>query len=158
MSAEQFMNPRPVVLKTDDTIAEAARKIMAKQRRSLPVVDPNGRFQGMVTVSCLLHMCLPAAATTRGGLDSMRYVNDSMEDVAERLKQHMDEPVVRCLKKDHVAVVHPDTPTAETLLILYRANANLPVVDKHTNMLVGMISYYDVGAEILKVAGTMERV
>lgn len=47
MSAELFMNPRPVVLRTDDTIAEGARKIMAHQRRSLPVVEKNSGPRGL---------------------------------------------------------------------------------------------------------------
>lgn len=150
MSAELFMNPRPVVLRTDDTIAEGARKIMAHQRRSLPVVDEDGRFQGMLTANCLLYLCLPAATTTAGGLDSVPYVEDSLEDVAQRLKQHMDEPIARFLKTEKVAVVHPDTPIVETLLTLYHAKANLPVVEKNSGKLVGMISYYNVGAKILK--------
>ncbi|MEA3277573.1 MAG: CBS domain-containing protein [Pseudomonadota bacterium] len=149
MTAELFMNPNPAVLRTDDTIAKGAQQIMAKQRRSVPVVDEDGRFRGMLTANCLLYLCLPKAATMAGGLDSMAYVEDSLEDVAERLKQYLDEPLTRCLKTEKVAVVHPDTPIVETLLTLYQAKANLPVVEKNTGMLVGMISYYNVGAKIM---------
>lgn len=149
MTAELFMNPEPVVLRTDSTIAQGAEQIMAKQRRSLPVVDENGRFQGMLTANCLLYLCLPTAATMAGGLDSMRYVENSLEDVAERLKRYLEEPIARCLKTEKVVVVHPDTPTIETLLTLYHAKANLPVVEKNTGMLVGMISYFNVGAKIM---------
>lgn len=150
MTAALFMNPRPVVLRTDETIAHGARAIMAKQRRSLPVVDEDGRFQGMLTANCLLYLCLPTAATIAGGLDSMRYVEDSLEDVAERLKQYLDEPITRCLKTEKVAVVHPDTPIVETLLTLYRNKANLPVVERNSGILVGTISYYNVGAKIME--------
>jgi CBS domain-containing protein len=150
MTAALFMNPRPVVLRTDETIAQGARAIMAKQRRSLPVVDEDGRFQGMLTANCLLYLCLPTAATIAGGLDSMRYVEDSLEDVAERLKQYLDEPITRCLKTEKVAVVHPDTPIVETLLTLYRNKANLPVVERNSGILVGTISYYNVGAKIME--------
>jgi CBS domain-containing protein len=150
MTAALFMNPRPVVLRTDETIAQGALAIMAKQRRSLPVVDEDGRFQGMLTANCLLYLCLPTAATIAGGLDSMRYVEDSLEDVAERLKQYLDEPIARCLKTEKVAVVHPDTPIVETLLTLYRNKTNLPVVERNSGILVGTISYYNVGAKIME--------
>lgn len=150
MTAKLFMNPEPMVVRTDETIAEGARKIMAKQRRSLPVVDETGRFQGMLTANCLLYLCLPKAATMSGGLDSIPYVENSLEDVAERLGQRMEEPVTLCLKTENVAVVHPETPTVETLLTLYQTKANMPVVEKSTGMLVGMISYYDVGAKIME--------
>jgi len=152
MSAELFMNPNPMVVKIDDTIAQAAGKIMTKQRRSLPVVDEDGNYQGMLTANCLLYLCLPTAATMSGGLDSMRYVENSLEDVAERLKQHLDEPITRCLKREKVAMVHPDTPIVETLLALYQAKANLPVVERESGKLVGMISYYDVGSKIMEAA------
>jgi CBS domain-containing protein len=150
MTAELFMNPRPVVLRTGDTIADGARQIMAKQRRSLPVVDEDGRFQGMLTANCLLYLCLPTAATMAKGLDSMAYVENSLADVAERLTQYLDEPIARCLKTEKVTVVHPDTPIVETLLTLYRTRANLPVVDRGTGVLVGTISYFNVGQKIME--------
>ncbi len=150
LTAKLFMNPEPVVLRTDDTIAEAAQQILNKQRRSLPVVDDDGVFQGMLTANCLLYLCLPSAVTMSGGLDRVSFVKNSLEELAERLKRHLDEPVTRCLKTENVAVVHPETPIVETLLILYRAKANLPVVDEKTHRLVGMISYFGVGRTIME--------
>ena len=149
MSARLFMNPNPIVLKVGDTIARGAEMIMAKQRRSLPVVDEEGRFHGMLTANCLLYLCLPTAATMKKGLDTMSYVETSLEDVAERLMQYLDEPISRCLKREKVAVVHPDTPIIETLLTLYQARANLPVVEMDSGLLVGTISYYGVTEKIM---------
>ena len=151
MTARLFMNPNPVVLRTNDTIAHGARQIMAKQRRSLPVVDDEGRFKGMLTVNCLLYLCLPHAATTERGLTSLSFVQTSLDELRQRLKKKMDKPVTICLKKkEDVAAVYPDTPMLETLLTLYHAKANLPVVEKDSGRLVGMISYYNVGAKILE--------
>jgi CBS-domain-containing membrane protein len=145
------MNPDPVVLRTNDTIAHGARQIMSKQRRSLPVVDDKGRFKGMLTVNCLLYLCLPNAATMERGLTSLSFVQSSLDELRERLKENMEKPVTLCLKKkEDVAVVHPDTPIVETLLALYHAKANLPVVEENSGRLVGMISYYDVGAKIME--------
>ena len=149
MTAKQFMNPNPVVLTTDDTIAHGCSKIMHKQRRSLPVVDEHGRFQGMFGVYCLLYLCLPSAAKMEGGLDTMPYVKNTLDEVAERMGRYLDEPVTRCLKTENVATVHPDTPIVETLITLYKAKANLPVVEKDTGMLMGTISYFNVGAKVL---------
>ncbi len=151
MTAKLFMNPDPVVLRTNDTIAHGARQIMAKQRRSLPVVDDKGRFKGMLTVNCLLYLCLPNAATMERGLTSLSFVQSSLDELRERLKENMEKPVTLCLKKkEDVAVVHPDTPIVETLFTLYHAKANLPVVEENSGRLVGMISYYDVGAKIME--------
>jgi len=150
MTAKLFMNPNPVIIRTSDTIARGAEQVMAEQRRELPVVDDEGRFQGMLTVNCLLYLLLPKAATMNQGLDALPFVQCSLNDLRERLKKYWDEPVVLCLKKKDVTLVHPDTPMLETLLILYHARTNLPVVEKNTGKLIGTISYYDVGAKILE--------
>jgi len=150
MTAKLFMNPNPVIIRTSDTIAHGAKQIMAKQRRDLPVVDDEGRFQGMLTANCLLYLVLPKAATMERGLDALPFVQNSLDDLRERLKKYLDKPITLCLKKKDVAVVHPDTPMLETLLILYHAKSNLPVVEKNTGKLVGTISYYNVGAKIME--------
>ena len=150
MTAKLFMNPNPVIIRTSDTIAYGAELIMEKQRRDLPVVDEEGRFKGMLTVDCLLYLVLPKAVTMKQGLDALPFVQDSLGDLRKRLKKYLDKPVTLCLREKNVAVVHPDTPTVATLLTLYQAEANLPVVEKDTGRLVGTISYYNVGAKIME--------
>lgn len=150
MTAKLFMNPNPVSIRTSDTIAYGAQQIMEKQRRDLPVVDEEGRFKGMLTVDCLLYLVLPKAVTMKQGLDALPYVQNSLDDLRKRLKKYLDKPVTICLKKEDIAVVHPDTPTVATLLTLYKAKANLPVVEKASGRLVGTISYYNVGDKIME--------
>lgn len=150
MTARLFMNPNPGFLRTSDTIARGAKLIMAKERRSLPVVDEKDRFVGMFSANCLLYLVLPKAATMEQGLDSLPYVQDTLDDLRERLKSYLDKSVTLCLKKKDVAVVYTDTPIVETLLTLYKAKANLPVVDRDSGRLVGTISYYSIGAKIME--------
>ena len=150
MTAKLFMKPNPVIIRTTDTIAQGAKQVMAEHRRELPVVDDEGRFQGMLTVDCLLYLVLPKAATMDRGLDALPFVQSSLDDLRERLKKYMDKPISLCLKKKKVAVVYPDTPMLETLLILYQNRTNLPVIEKNTRKLIGTISYYDVGAKIME--------
>lgn len=154
MTAKLFMNSNPTTLRPTDTIGIAAAKIMEEHLRCLPVVDENGRFLGVISVSCLLFLVLPKIATMQQEkypLDSMPYVTSSMDDLRRRLKKAIDYPITICLKEG-VKVVHPDTPIVETLLTLYKTKANLPVVERESGRLAGMISYYDVGDEIMKEA------
>ena len=150
MTAKLFMNPDPVIIRTSDTIAFGAEQIMKRQRRDLPVVDADGRFKGMLTVDCLLYLALPKAVTMKNGLDALPFVQDSLDDLRARLKKYLDKPITICLKEEDVAVVNPDTPTVATLLTLYQTKANLPVVEKDTGLLVGTISYYNVGEKIME--------
>ena len=152
MTASLFMDSNPAVLHASDTIGTAAQQIMKVRYRSLPVIDDNRRFLGTVTVNCLLYLVLPKVATMqkkRDRLETMPYVSTTLEDLRRRLKKAIDYPVTICLK-DNVTVVHPDTPIVETLLTMYNTRKNLPVVERSTGRLAGMISYYDVGSKIME--------
>ena len=59
-----------------------------------------------------------------------------------------DEPVTVCMNTN-VETVAPDTPLIETLMLLYRTKASIPVLEPGTCKLLGMISYWDVGRHIL---------
>ena len=85
----------------------------------------------------------------RHRLETMPYVNTTLEDLRRRLKKAIDFPVTTCLN-ENVTVVHPDTPIVETLLTIYNSRKNLPVVERDTGRLAGMISYYDVGSKIME--------
>lgn len=148
MTARLVMDPNPVSILRTDSIGVAARKIMQRRYRSLPVVDEEGRFLGVVTVQCMLNLVLPKAATMKGGVDSVSYMETTLEDLRARLLASINDPITRCLKEE-VAVIDPETSLLETLLTLYREKCNLPVVDKKTQHLKGMISYYDVGEKIM---------
>ncbi len=149
MPARIFMDPNPVTLKLSNTIRDAAQMLMEHRYRTIPVVDDDGRFMGIVSVNCLLHLALPKAATMRKGLDTMPYVTTSLDKLRDELKKVIDKPVTICLREE-IKVVHPDTSTVETLLTLYKTRKSLPVVNKETSRLEGVISYFDVGSKIME--------
>ena len=148
MTARKLMNVEPVVLRETDTVGVAVERIMAHRFRTLPVVDKDDRFLGILGVSCLLRLVLPKANTENEGFEGLRPVSNSLEDLRERLDGIIDQPVTVCLDRS-VPVVYPDTPMIETLLTLYRTKTALGVVEEVTGRLMGVISYFDVGERIL---------
>ena len=148
MKAESVMDPNPTVLKPTDIISTAARYIMEHRYRSLPVVDEEGRYVGIFGVNCLLKLVLPKAAVMQQGLDSLSFMQETLSDLHARFRRTAHEPISVCMNTD-VATVNPETALVETLLILYRTKASIPVVDRETGRLAGMISYFDVGEKIL---------
>ena len=149
MTASTVMNVNPTVLRDSDTVATAAHYVMERRYRSVPVVDEKGRYLGAVTVNCLLRKVLPRAAVMEHGLTAIPFVSDSLEDLRRRFKEVENDSVLSCLN-DAAAVVHPDTPLLESLLTLYRTRTAVPVVEKDSGRLVGVISYWDVGTKILE--------
>ncbi len=150
MTAESVMDPHPTVLKPTDTIKRAAGYIMRNRYRSLPVIDDKGRYLGMFGINCLLRLILPKAAIMEAGLDTIGFVHETLHDLHERLMAVEDKPISICMHEGTpVRKVSPDTPLVETLLVLYRTRVSIPVVQPTTGILVGMISYFDVGEKVL---------
>lgn len=147
-TASTLMDPKPTVLHTTDKIRKGIECIMENRYRRLPVVDDEGRFQGVFGVNCLLRLVLPKSVVMEDGLKTVPFVREDLSDLHRRLKEVEDEPISLCMHFES-AQVSPETPLLETLLILYRTRASLPVVDTETGKLLGVISYFDVGEKIL---------
>lgn len=147
MTAKLVMKPDPIVLHPTDTFGKAASLILRHHFRNLPVVDDDGRYLGTIGTNCLLQLILPRAATLEEGLEHVPFVSDTLEDLRERWRAALDRPVSECLDTS-IETVSPDTPLAETLLALYHNRTSLPVVDRETGRLVGIVSHWTVGRKV----------
>ncbi|MCO6411756.1 MAG: CBS domain-containing protein [Thiogranum sp.] len=148
MTASSVMDPNPTVLRPTDTIGTAAEYIMEHRCRRLPVVAADGRYQGVFGVDCLLRMVLPKAIVMEHGLEKAPFIRETLSDLHRRFLEVEKQPVSLCMGEE-AETVAPDTPLIETLRILYHHRGSLPVVDPESGRLMGMISYWDVGAAIL---------
>ena len=149
LTAKDIMDNDPVKVHPQDKIKTAADFIMQHRYRRLPVVDADNRFVGVFGVDCLLRLVLPKAAVMEDGLRHVQFVRETLSDLHRRFKKYENEPISLCMEEQEFEIVHPDTPLLETLLVLYRTRASLPVVEEDTKRLVGAISYWDVGEKIL---------
>lgn len=149
MTAASIMNRNPDTLCPDDTIATAARYIMEKRYRSLPVVDKDNCFVGIFGVNCLLKLVLPKAALMDNGLTNVAFIRQTLHDLHERFREVENMPISICMHKEDIITVPPDAPLIETLLTLYHNRSSIPVVEDDSCKLLGVISYWDVGEKIL---------
>ena len=150
MSARLIMDSNPIRIHPQDTIGIAARKIMRRRYRSLPVVDDQRRFLGVVNVNDMLRLILPPQVTSQSiSAVIERFHNLSLEDLRENLDQLLENPIAPHIDKE-VVTVSPETSLIETLLTMYHQEKNLPVVDRASGRLEGMISYYDIGDMMLQ--------
>jgi CBS-domain-containing membrane protein len=148
MTARSVMNPNPAVLRCTDKISLAADHIMAQRCRRLPVIDEDGRYVGVFGINCLLRLVLPQAVVIERGLETASFMKTTLSDLHRRFNEVKDEPITLCIKDD-ASTVAPDTPLVETLRVLYGHMGSLPVVDPDDGRLLGVVSYWDVGAAIL---------
>ena len=143
MTARTLMNPDPMTLRPSDTVAVAAARILEHHLRHLPVVDEQGRYLGTFSIYSLLKLTLPQAVLDKHGLDNVSFVTEHVSDLARRLSGRRDEPVQNWLNIHEVA--HPNTPAMEImLLMLHGRTTSVPVVDKESGRLEGIVSFWDV--------------
>ena len=143
MNARFLMNPKPMTLRPTDTVAFAANLILKHRLRHLPVVDEQGRYLGTFSIYSLMKLTLPKAVLDKYGLDKVSFVTENLGDLAERFAGRCEEPVKNWVNIHEVA--SPDTAAMDImLLMLHGRTASVPVVDKTSKQLEGMISFWDV--------------
>jgi CBS domain-containing protein len=148
MNALEAMDPNPTTLKPDDTISYAAECIMQNRYRNLPVIDNDQCYVGMFGVNCLLKQVIPRAVFLPNGLENVSFLHESFDDLYRRYAEVKDKPISICMNND-IKPVHPDTPLTDILIQLYETKSSIPVIERDTCKLLGMISYWEIGAKIL---------
>lgn len=148
MTCRTIMSTDPVTFREEVTVGEAVDLLVKRRFRSVPVVDSAGKLVGQFGVHALLRMLVPRIATERLGLPHLPFVQDDLDDLRRRLRRFWSDPVGKHKEHDYF-VVHPDTPLTKTVLSLYHTHDNLPVVDRQTGQLLGIISYWDIVGHLL---------
>ncbi len=141
MTARTLMNPNPVALKPTDPVAAAAKTILEHHLRHLPVVDEQGRYVGTFGIYSVLQLAMPSAVVKQG-LDNVAFVTEKECDLAQRLLERQNEPVQNWLSQDPVA--HPETSAMQVVQMILHGHTSIPVVDKATHRLEGIISSWNV--------------
>ena len=143
------MNP-PTIYQTDfpklaatDTVGVALRRMLDESLPDLPVIDASGALLGMFKLVELYATLLPKAALLGHGVPDLAFVSNTLGQLRERMHEIEDDPVRNyVVKPDHV--IHPETPPLEIVLLLYQGAHNVPVVDRDSGRLVGMVSARDL--------------
>lgn len=141
MTAKNLMSSDLVALKPTDTVAIAAESILQHHLRHLPVVDERGRYLGTFGIYSVLQLTLPSAVLKQG-LDNVAFVTETAHDLAQRLRKRQDESVRNWVVQD--PVVYPDTPAMKVVQLILHGHTSVPVVDRETGRLEGIISSWNV--------------
>lgn len=139
----------PVAVRSDDTVAAAIDRMFEQRVRTLPVVDEQGRYQGLFGIQFLLKELLPRAATMpqERGLSDLGFMHDTLEDVRDTLKTRLAELYPKTVSQ----AIHREIPPLSTedslleaMLRVYQAGFSLPVIDKKNQMLMGSVSHWSI--------------
>lgn len=127
---------------------KAVSIITSKRLAALPVINEQGKFVGIIGVNGLLEMLLPKAirsalAANNDSIPGLSFMDDNMDELRNRLA-HLAETTVGSLAKRDAAVIYPDSPVMEAVLLLLRGEDDVAMVDRETHKFICMVSALDL--------------
>jgi CBS-domain-containing membrane protein len=149
MTCATIMTPHPRSVRVSETIGHAAEKIIADHSLSVPVVDSGGRLVGLFGIYDLLALLVPRVAVIGNLLPNLRFIGDDVGDLHKKFMALRDSPVERAINREAVRV-YPDTPVIEAIRLFCGNHTTIPVVERNSGVLVGLISYWDAAKLIAK--------
>lgn len=148
MDCKTVMAPIKVSLYADEPAGDMIDFMVQKHMGLVPVTERDGTFAGLVSGDGLMSHMLPKAVTSmgamlrRGGLKRMSFLNETAEEMNERLEDLRKRPIREMLDRK-VKVAKPDTPLIDALMMIKSKQYVVPVVDDDYK-LVGAISFFSV--------------
>ena len=150
-SCSSVMSDPPTILKPDDSLLFALQKIIEHRVPSLPVVDTDGRYLGMLPRSRLVALAMPHVLSDEHEKFSPShmleggFIQEPIGELQARMDAVANDPVSGHMATG-VPVLEPDTLLMNAMFFLHRQRNILPVVEN--GKLLGIVSVWDVLARI----------
>jgi CBS-domain-containing membrane protein len=142
MTCGAMMTANPLTVCEDETVGEAAARLIAHRYINLPVVDGAGTFRGMFGIYDIFGQVVPKVALAGGLLPNLRFMGDDADELRKRFRDAAGRKVGEVADRN-ARVVHPETPQIEALRLFCEQHATLAVVERGTRKLLGIVSYWD---------------
>ena len=133
----------PLTLSPETKVAEALEFVKEHRIRAAPVVDAQGVFVGIFSISRVLKKLLPAAALVDEGLSGLAFTVGAAPGIAKKLDKIKQKPVKEIMTED-VYAVDGETAFWEMIRLLLKYGSPLPIIDKENGKLTGIISIQSV--------------
>ncbi len=147
MTVQSIMTTDLVTLRADDTVGKAVDLLLGKHYIMLAVIDADRRYLGEFDIWDLLRLLLPKAATLDNLVPDLRFIADDLPALQAKFAECTDAPVGP-LAQTNLPHLDLEMTVIEALLHFYRHRSTLPVVDKESGRLLGVLSYWDALAAV----------
>lgn len=149
MKVNEVMSKKVVTTTADASIKEVSKIVFSKKIQAVPVVDGKGKLLGIVAESDILAKMYPSQ---REFVEDFTSASD-FEEMEDKLRQVFKLKVKDIMNKS-VICTYPDAPLlkAASKMMIKRVG-RLPVIDRESGKLLGIISKGDVIRAIVKFKG-----
>ena len=126
-----------VTVSPDETVEKALKSLKKSKVSAAPVIDEQGKYQGIFSYKGLLDSLIPVSVAVNDGVNIDMKVA-AAPGVAKRLWNTKLLPVQDVMERKALTV-HPDEPIWEGVAKLTQHGEPLIVIDEH-DKLIGMIT------------------
>jgi len=130
-------------LRDDESVADAARKLTGHKHTSLPVVDAEGRYAGMLGIHDILGLLVPRMALAGNLVPNLGFIDGDPDRLraqyGEFATRHVSDAADR-----NAPTLKPNTPQIEAIRLFCQSHSSLAVVDPGTRKVLGIVSCWDV--------------
>ena len=151
MSCTAIMNKSPITIGEDESVADAAAKLVTNHFTNLPVVDSQERYIGMFGLYDLVGLLVPRVALAGDLMSNLRFIADDSEDLRRRYRDVRSRRVSEVADRNS-PTLDPESPEVEAIRLFCRNHISLPVVDRDSGRVIGIVSCWDAIRAILRAA------
>lgn len=155
MPCQDLMITNVITVRPDQTVGEAMEVFEMEHIRSVPVVDENNVLVGLFSLKVILENFLPVSAVMEDGLQRLNFVVGAAPGIAKRLRKLKDKTISEVMQKDCL-VTYGDTATWEAVRLMARYGSPIPVVEKKSHKLIGLISSQSLLAGLRQILKDMD--
>jgi CBS domain-containing protein len=148
MSCIAIMSKAPVIIREEESVADAAAKLVSNRFTSLPVVDSHDRYVGMFGLYDLLSLLVPRVALAGDLMENLRFIDDDPEVLKDRYRDVRDRRVGEVANRN-APTLGPDSPEVEAVRLFCRNHSSVAVVDGKSGHVLGVISWRDAMRAIM---------
>ena len=145
MTVSTLMNAAPATIGPEATFGDALHVLIEQRIRSLPVVDSAGTYRGMFDLYDVWKQLLPSAVLVQERfLEDLSFFSGTQQELEDKLTSASPKPITGFLDDTQSPAIHAETPVEEAILLLFRHERALPVVDKKTHRFLGIVTAWEI--------------
>ena len=148
MKVREIMQEKVVSVKPQDNALEALRQLFKMKISGLPVVDEQGKLQGMFTEKEVLSYVLPSYIEKVGSF----VYEENPKATRKKFSELSAITVSQVMRKEVITVGEETTLSEAARIMLTKKSRRLPVIDK-SGRVIGIVARCDVVESLVKESG-----
>lgn len=142
------MSKSPITVREQESVSDAVLKLVSNHFTNLPVLDSQERYIGTFGIYDLLSLLVPRVALAGDLMSNLRFIADDPEELRRKYQDVRNRPVSEFVNRN-APTLDPDSPQVEAIRLFCRNHISLPVVDRKSGRLLGIVSCWDAVRSIV---------